>query len=175
MFLKVSSQKSKQVGFTLIELLVVISIISLLASIMFASLNSAHVKARDAKRIADMQEIYKALQLDFDQKGFWPTTSSYGGANPGGWDYSSQGVFLPFLVTDGFFPTVPVDPINNGTGDVYYGGTGYSYAYYCYSSENSLTLAARLENAPAYTTLLSGRLSGDVYWIANHERGYLCQ
>ena len=39
-----------QKGFTLIELLVVISIIGLLASGVLASLNSARMKARDAKK-----------------------------------------------------------------------------------------------------------------------------
>ncbi len=161
-------------GFTLIELLVVIAIISLLASIVLASLNSARVKARDARRITDMREIYKALQLDFDRNGYLPVTSAYGEANPGGWDYSSIGSFLPFLVSDGFFSVVPRDPINNGTGDVLYGGNGYSYAYYCYPSENSLAIGVRLENPTPYTTLLK-LSSGDTYWPANHEPGYLCQ
>jgi prepilin-type N-terminal cleavage/methylation domain-containing protein len=59
-------KKKNNAGFTLIELLVVISIISLLASVVLASLNSARAKARDARRLADMKEIEKALQFYFD-------------------------------------------------------------------------------------------------------------
>lgn len=150
-------------GFTLIELLVVISIISLLSSIVFSSVNSARIKARDARRQADLNQIYLALQLFFDAHGYLPVTSSYGEANPGGWDYSSQGQFLPFLQTGGQFSVVPVDPLNNGTGDVFYGGSGYSYAYYCYIGENSLALGAKLES------------NSWVIWKANHEKDFRCQ
>ena len=53
----------KNKGFTLIELLVVIAIIGLLSSIVFASLNVALAKARDARRMQDIHEINNAIQL----------------------------------------------------------------------------------------------------------------
>lgn len=63
-------------GFTLIELLVVISIISLLASIVFASLNSARSKARDARRKADLNQLRTALAFYYDSNNAYPATGS---------------------------------------------------------------------------------------------------
>jgi len=59
--------KKTKKGFTLIELLVVVSIISLLSSIVLASLNTARAKARDARRKSDLNEIRTALEFYFDK------------------------------------------------------------------------------------------------------------
>lgn len=63
---------TKSRGFTLIELLVVISIIGLLSSIVLASLNTARAKARDTKRIANVREMQKAIELYYDKNGYYP-------------------------------------------------------------------------------------------------------
>ena len=61
-------------GFTLIELLVVIAIISLLSSVVMASLNSARSKARDARRISDIKQLQLALGFYYDKYGSYIDT-----------------------------------------------------------------------------------------------------
>jgi prepilin-type N-terminal cleavage/methylation domain-containing protein len=59
-------------GFTLIELLVVIAIIGILAGIITASLSSAKIAARDAKRISDLNNIRLALSLYYNDNNKYP-------------------------------------------------------------------------------------------------------
>lgn len=59
-------------GFTLIELLVVIAIIGVLASVVMVSLSSAREKSRDARRLADLNEIRKAVELYYSDHEHYP-------------------------------------------------------------------------------------------------------
>ncbi|TSC75664.1 MAG: general secretion pathway protein G [Parcubacteria group bacterium Gr01-1014_33] len=77
---KVFIQKSTHLfsGFTLVELLVVISIISVLASVIFTSLQGVRDKARAAKAASDGDAFKKAVEFYHDQMGFWPPDTGRG-------------------------------------------------------------------------------------------------
>ncbi len=111
----------RQEGFTLIELLVVIAIIGMLSSVALMSVNAARKKARDVRRLADIAEIQKALELYKADYGEYPEEDSTGLSWDGGWEMSwEDGMeFLTILETEGYMREVPLDPIN--TDNNYYG------------------------------------------------------
>lgn len=74
MEIKINNSRFKK-GFTLIELLVVVAIIGILAAIVYSPFQAAKRKARDAKRIAEMKQIYQyLLEYADDNGGYYPDT-----------------------------------------------------------------------------------------------------
>ena len=124
-----TKHRNKESGFTLIELLVVISIIGLLSSIVLTSVSIIRYKARDSKRVQDLQTIASALELYYLDNGtypappadYWSSESAYNGNATYGWQ-NLQSALAPYL------PKLPVDPINNG-GVVWNSATAYTYQY----------------------------------------------
>jgi len=57
---------NKQKGFSTLELLVVIVIILILAGISIIALNGQRAKARDAKRISDINQIRTVLEFYYN-------------------------------------------------------------------------------------------------------------
>ncbi len=56
-------------GFTLIEVLTVITVVGLLSAMAFFAVNNVQGRARDAKRVADLDSLTKALDLYINQTG----------------------------------------------------------------------------------------------------------
>lgn len=146
-------------GFTLIELLVVIAIIGLLASIVLVSLNSARQKARDSRRISDLRQISSALELYYDDYGYYPMVSGSG---------SWLDVYVRLqteLQNEDLMNPVPQDP----------NGTSRSYWYYHCSSGQNYRLRAILEDTGH--SALDNDLDGNFYGSSGRcedSNGYYC-
>lgn len=114
-----------KIGFTLIELLVVISIISLLSSVVYSSVDSARKSARDSVRLATLKQIELALEMYRSDFGRYPLKPrDYGESttvnNTYTWDTSQRdedgdGIFfLDPLVEEGYISKDIIDPVNTG-------------------------------------------------------------
>jgi general secretion pathway protein G len=140
--------KGKQKGFTLIELLVVIAIIGLLASVVMVSVSSARMKARDTKRIADMEQLSKALELYYLQNGFYPISGGATAPNAN-WSTSNDSSWTTLETTlSAALKKLPKDPLNTSGWP---GNSGYAYSYFSINNGGCTAgqyymLVYRLEN-----------------------------
>lgn len=149
--------KNKKNGFTLIELLVVISIVSLLSSVIFASLKKARSKARDARRISDMHQLSNALALYVDDIKNIPLSNNCGVGAVGSTRVGG-GVIIHVrctanttspndqyigdkMVSSGYLKSYIFDPLFTSKSCKYY--------YYTNSAGTQFQFSATLENPPA--------------------------
>lgn len=101
-------------GFTLVELLVVITIIGILSTAAVVNLRTAKAKARDARRLSDIAQIRKALEVynylegdDYPaQDGRCDGLASISGCISVDTNHPLDGKWLPGL------DAMPRDPIN---------------------------------------------------------------
>jgi hypothetical protein len=105
-------------------------------------LHSAEEKARDAKRMVDLDQIAKAIDIYRDDYGANPSPTTEGSEDgfhfygwPGVWESASWTTitdppipFLPFLVPN-YLSQAPIDPVNWSMPDEADWFAHYSYWY----------------------------------------------
>lgn len=164
-------------GFTLVELALVIAIIAILAIVAVTSYTGIQLRNRDTKRLTDMSNIIKALDLYRGETGSYPATSSSPTANGctgNGYSYSwaTDGTWLAPLVTGDYIDSAPIPPQNGCT-------TWYAYlnpgptAYNCPSrSKPYYILWIKTEGAvpaPSYSKTFTPCIGSTVTWTADSK------
>ncbi len=107
----------KTKGFTLIELLVAISIIGVLTAIVLPNLMGARERARDAKKIEELNTMKNALRLYYNDNQVYPT---------------GTGVTLNVTGMSAYMPGLA--------------GIGYTYSYTQSTGGEGFTLSVGLES-----------------------------
>ena len=139
-------------GFTLIELLVVIAIIGMLSSVVLASLNGARIKARDARRLADLKSIQTALELHYTTGNTYVVTAAGG---------NTVTTTLGPVLAPTYIQSVPKDPSRVDT----VAGGGYQY---CSTDGQSYALIALQEKTNLYCVVSEG-ISGNCSWATTYQ------
>ncbi len=184
MFLNFKNSKLAIVkGFTLIELLVVVAIISLLSSVVLSSLNSARMKARDAKRLSDLHQMRIALNLYYNANGFYPDCP----VSKGSWESSTSATWnttdcLVTALRPTYMSQLPIDPKNNATSPWNTGN--YSYAYRALNTGQNYDLVGQVEDTSnpqrcqvrnwiKFTSAPDGSADGAVWCVEFATANYL--
>ena len=129
-------------GFTLVELLVALTILSVLSTLGFIIYYGILPRARDAKRVSDLNKLATALEVYYQRNGKYidGTAGTEGGCINDAGDtnaFYDQISGIKNYITD---DEVPLDPQKNSSN---------TYPKYCYVSAGdgkSYRLFAKLEN-----------------------------
>ena len=154
-------------GFTLIELLVVVTIIGILMTVVITSLESARIKARDGKRLGDIADMKKALELYVTQNGSYPDPTVACGTSEAWSSWACWSTLLPST----YISSMPTDPQSVDLGSCGVTANCHIYHYCVYNNGQSYVLSVNLENpAPGGNTTNNGACpvgGPNYYWVGS--------
>jgi type II secretion system protein G len=122
--------KNSKAGFTMIELLIVIVILAILAAVGIGSFMSSQIKSRDSARKTDLQNVARAIELYYNDKGGYPIDTGKTGILGMLWGDEFSDPSNPSTLYMNFLPSDP---------------GGYTY-YYTSTDGSQFQLYAYLEN-----------------------------
>lgn len=114
--------KTNKKGFTILELLISVAIIAMLSAIVLVGVSSIRERSRDARRMSDVNEIQKALNLYFTNHNAFPVF-------PTEITITGEDLFSVTLENEKLITAVPIDPMptfgsykyqSNSTGTNFY-------------------------------------------------------
>lgn len=154
--MNICKKTNKKAGFTIIELIVVIAVIAVLAAVVISNVSKYNMKSRDARRVADLATIRKALDLFFIDNGYYPRPSAACNWDGNCYCFSTQTCWTDNTLANSlanqlapYLPVLPKDPKNTGSGPFTTGNYTYSYGNvgrYNYTPKHQYDLTAQLED-----------------------------
>lgn len=117
------SVTNRRRGFTIVELLIVIVVVAILAAISIVAYSGIQQRARDARRLSDIQMINKAILSYYAVNGRYPQQTASPGVAGLEASTDSSNTFLEYLKNAGFLSSPPLDPLND---------SNHFYGYFLY-------------------------------------------
>jgi prepilin-type N-terminal cleavage/methylation domain-containing protein len=138
----------KKRGFTLIELMIAVAIIGILTAAASISYSSVRLRARDAQRINDLNQLKLVLTLYYSAQtpATFPAITTKTTIN------GSSDALTAALVST-YIRQMPIDPVSTGN---------YVYKYQSSSANKNFTLFGTLEN-----TANTKGWAGGSSWVAD--------
>ncbi|MDD2871273.1 MAG: type II secretion system protein [Candidatus Gracilibacteria bacterium] len=155
--------KHKTKAFTLVELIVVITILAILGTIAFISLQGYSRDARDSTRISDLSSMKTSLELFQLDAGKYPQPSEYVSITYSGGTIWNQGLFGETVKANiSKLDKIPTDPL-----------TDKKYTYSVLALGNQYELGGIVEDtnslAGSFGIAYAGNLDATAYITGNYN------
>lgn len=134
----IDHRNKRQAGFTLLEILVVMAILGIMAGMIGMVSISSRLRARDARRKSNMDQIANALEMYLNDYGVYPVATANGEISGCGVDGAQACVWGSEFSDDNgtvYMGKIPGDPTST-----------YNYYYWSSADGKEFQLYSLLEN-----------------------------